>query len=220
MEGTHVTLQQAALVVPLRFRISAGAPAFVRRSGCPLSLANAHSRTGGYSCAGGAYARAVRTVALHTELRPGCAAFRRADRRRSGCRGSPPGSAKPGNRRRFQPLPQRAGLRGRCVAERLAASFRTTADPLYHDSRGAARGRRADSLLAEHLVPVQKQILDWSGKLQAWNGERLQHADRARAGQLANLQGSAARVLGIGFASGLLLVLGSMAYIEIGRAHV
>jgi signal transduction histidine kinase len=80
-------------------------------------------------------------------------------------------------------------------------------------ARPAERRRRADSLLAEHLVPVQKQILDWSGKLQAWNGERLQHADRARAGQLANLQGSLSRVLAIGFGSGLLLVLGSMAYI-------
>jgi signal transduction histidine kinase len=68
-------------------------------------------------------------------------------------------------------------------------------------------------MLAEHLVPVQKQILDWSGKLQAWNGERFQHADRARAAQFANLQGSLSRVLAIGFGSGLLLVLGSMAYI-------
>jgi signal transduction histidine kinase len=80
-------------------------------------------------------------------------------------------------------------------------------------ARPAERRRRADSLLAEHLVPVQKQILDWSGKLQAWNGERLQHADRARATQFANLQGSLSRVLAIGFGSGLLLVLGSMAYI-------
>jgi len=80
-------------------------------------------------------------------------------------------------------------------------------------ARPAERRRRADSLLAEHLVPVQKQILDWSGKLQAWNGERLQHADRARVTQFANLQGSLSRVLAIGFGSGLLLVLGSMAYI-------
>jgi signal transduction histidine kinase len=80
-------------------------------------------------------------------------------------------------------------------------------------ARPAERRRRADSLLAEHLVPVQKQILDWSGKLQAWNGERLQHADGARATQFANLQGSLSRVLAIGFGSGLLLVLGSMAYI-------
>jgi signal transduction histidine kinase len=80
-------------------------------------------------------------------------------------------------------------------------------------ARPEQRRRQAESLLAEELVPVQKQILDWSGKLQAWNGERLQHADRALVTQFANLQGSLSRVLGIGFASGLLLVLGSMAYI-------
>ena len=62
-------------------------------------------------------------------------------------------------------------------------------------------------------MPVQKQILDWSGKLQAWNGERLQHADHALVTQFANLQGGLSRVLAIGFGSGLLLVLGSMAYI-------
>src|SRR5664280_1067262 len=75
-------------------------------------------------------------------------------------------------------------------------------------ARPAERRRRADSLLAEHLVPVQKQILDWSGKLQAWNGERLQHADRARATQFANLHGSQSRVLAIGFGSGLQRVRG------------
>ena len=80
-------------------------------------------------------------------------------------------------------------------------------------ARPAERRRQAESMLAERLVPVQKQILDWSGKLQVWNGERLQHADRALVTQFANLQASLARVLAIGFGSGLLLVLGSMAYI-------
>jgi signal transduction histidine kinase len=46
-----------------------------------------------------------------------------------------------------------------------------------------------------------------------WNGERLQHADRALVTQFADLQGGLSRVLAIGFGSGLLLVLGSMAYI-------
>jgi signal transduction histidine kinase len=75
------------------------------------------------------------------------------------------------------------------------------------------RRRQAEAMLAEHLEPVQKQILDWSGKLQVWNGERLQHADRALVTQFADLQGGLSRVLAIGFGSGLLLVLGSMAYI-------
>jgi signal transduction histidine kinase len=80
-------------------------------------------------------------------------------------------------------------------------------------ARPTERRRQAESVLAEHIVPAQKQILDWSGKLQVWNGERLQQADRALATQFANLQGSLSRVLAIGFGSGLLLVLGSMAYI-------
>src|ERR1035437_5669055 len=80
-------------------------------------------------------------------------------------------------------------------------------------ARPAERRREAEGMLAEHLVPVQKQILDWSGKLQVWNGERLQHADLALVTQFANLQGGLARVLAIGFGSGLLLVLGSMAHI-------
>jgi signal transduction histidine kinase len=80
-------------------------------------------------------------------------------------------------------------------------------------ARPTERRRQAEGMLADHIVPVQKQILDWSGKLQVWNGERLQQADRALASQFANLQGSLSRVLAIGFGSGLLLVLGSMAYI-------
>jgi len=80
-------------------------------------------------------------------------------------------------------------------------------------ARPAERRRQADSLLARHLIPVQKQILDWSGKLQVWNGDRLQHADQGLVIQFANLQANLSRVLAIAFGSGLLLVLGSMAYI-------
>jgi len=46
-----------------------------------------------------------------------------------------------------------------------------------------------------------------------WNSKRLQRADRGLVIQFTNLQGSLSRVLAIGFGSGLLLVLGSMAYI-------
>ncbi len=77
----------------------------------------------------------------------------------------------------------------------------------------AQRRQQADSLLAEHLMPLQKQILDWSEKLQLWNGDRLQRADSALVARFSNLQGNLTRVLAIGFGSGLLLVLGSMAYI-------
>ena len=80
-------------------------------------------------------------------------------------------------------------------------------------ARPAERKRQAQSLIAERSGPVQKQILDWSGKLQAWNGERLEHADRALESRFTDLQTSLSRVLAIGFGSGLLLVLASMAYI-------
>jgi len=81
------------------------------------------------------------------------------------------------------------------------------------ESPQAERRREAETMLAQRLGPVQKQILDWSGKLQAWNGERVQQADHAMAADFTNLQGSLSRVLAIGFGSGLLLVVGSMAYI-------
>src|ERR1019366_6583298 len=38
------------------------------------------------------------------------------------------------------------------------------------EARPAERRRQAESILAERLGPVQKEILDWSGKRQAWNG--------------------------------------------------
>jgi len=75
------------------------------------------------------------------------------------------------------------------------------------------RRRQALKLISDRMVPLQRQILGWSGKLQTWNGERLQHADRALVTEFGSLQGGLSRVLSIGFGSGLLLVLGSMAYI-------
>ena len=144
MAGTHATFQQTALVVPLGFHIAAGAPVGVPRSGCPLPLGNAHSGTGGHSRAGGAYARAFRTLALHSELRSGRAAIRRADCRRPGRRGPPPPrSTHPGNRRRVRALRQRPRLRGRRFAERHAGSLLATADSVYHGSRGKARRTQA-----------------------------------------------------------------------------
>jgi signal transduction histidine kinase len=77
----------------------------------------------------------------------------------------------------------------------------------------AERKRQAEILSEDHLLPIQKQIMDWSGKLQAWNGNRIEHADRSLVNRFAELQGNLSRGLAIGFASGLLLVLGSMAYI-------
>jgi signal transduction histidine kinase len=81
------------------------------------------------------------------------------------------------------------------------------------ESPPSRRKREAESMLAQGISPAEKQIMDWSGKLQQWNGERFQRADRDLVSEFAHLQGSLSKVLGIGFASGLLLVLASMAYI-------
>jgi signal transduction histidine kinase len=68
-------------------------------------------------------------------------------------------------------------------------------------------------MLAENLGPVQKQILDWSEKLQAWNGTRLSNADHALSEAFGRAQDNLSRALAIAFGSGLLLVLASLAYI-------
>lgn len=73
--------------------------------------------------------------------------------------------------------------------------------------------RQSERLLAERLGPLQKQIVDWSEKLQVWNGDRLRQTDRALLDGFEHVQGRLSRALAIGFGSGLMLVLASMAYI-------
>ncbi len=75
------------------------------------------------------------------------------------------------------------------------------------------RRRQAESLMAARRAPLEKRILDWSEKMRTWNDERLRNADYALARQFERIQGGLAQTLAIGFASGLLLVAGSMAYI-------
>jgi signal transduction histidine kinase len=77
----------------------------------------------------------------------------------------------------------------------------------------AQRRRESERMLAENLGPVQKQILDWSEKLQAWNGARRSNADHALSQAFAHAQDNLSRALAIAFGSGLLLVLASLAYI-------
>src|SRR5215468_5758896 len=60
---------------------------------------------------------------------------------------------------------------------------------------------------------LQDQILDWSGRLKAWNGEQLQHADQSLTSEFGSLQKGLTGALAIGFGSGFLLVLAGMAYI-------
>jgi hypothetical protein len=65
------------------------------------------------------------------------------------------------------------------------------------------RRRRAQSPISGRTIALQEQILDWSGKLRTWNGERLQQAAPALVAEFGRLQGGLSRVLTIGFGSGL-----------------
>ena len=77
----------------------------------------------------------------------------------------------------------------------------------------ADRRQQPSPLVAGHMKQLQGQILDWSTRLKAWNGERLQNADRSLTAEVGSVQNGLARALAIGFGSGFLLVLAAMAYI-------
>ncbi len=71
----------------------------------------------------------------------------------------------------------------------------------------------SETSLSHQLIPLEKQTLDWSERFRAWNQDKLQQADRAMVAGFAGAQKRLSQVLVIGFGSGLLLVLASMAYI-------
>ena len=73
--------------------------------------------------------------------------------------------------------------------------------------------RQTQSLVSDRMIPLQKQLVDWSGKLRAWNEERFRQADQALIAEFSRLQGGLSRALTIGFGTGLLLALGGMVYI-------
>lgn len=86
----------------------------------------------------------------------------------------------------------------------------TPEHPLVHQQ---AQTQQTPTLVAEHMKQLQTQILDWSARLKAWNGQRLQQADNSLASEFGTVQSGLMRALAIAFGSGFLLVLASMAYI-------
>lgn len=75
------------------------------------------------------------------------------------------------------------------------------------------RRRQAQSVISDRTGPLQRKVVDWSDKLRLWDARQTQQADQVLVTTFGRLQGGLSRVLAIGFGSGLLLVLGSMAYI-------
>jgi signal transduction histidine kinase len=67
--------------------------------------------------------------------------------------------------------------------------------------------------MADQVVAMRSQILDWSGQLSDWNGRRLQATDTALLSEFSRLQASLTGSLSIALGAGLLLVIASMAYI-------
>jgi len=67
------------------------------------------------------------------------------------------------------------------------------------------------------ITPPQQSdeelVVTWPTRLSAWNGERVQNADRTLLAQFANVQKGLTRALVIAFLSGLLLALAGTAYI-------
>jgi len=90
-------------------------------------------------------------------------------------------------------------------------------DDLYRRHRElyqeALSGSLTRDLMADQVLGMRAQILDWSGELNTWNGRRLQQSDAALLAQFGNLQSTLTRSLAIALAAGLLLVAASMAYI-------
>jgi signal transduction histidine kinase len=75
------------------------------------------------------------------------------------------------------------------------------------------RQRQTNDERAQRLASLQQLISGWSGKFREWNGQRLEQADHTLVTKFGTLQQGLSRALMAGFASGLLLVLGSMMYI-------
>jgi signal transduction histidine kinase len=70
----------------------------------------------------------------------------------------------------------------------------------------------AGKAAAAHQAATE-ELLSWPARLNAWNGERLQQADRTLLAQFGDVQRGLTRALALAFGSGLLLASASTAYI-------
>jgi signal transduction histidine kinase len=75
------------------------------------------------------------------------------------------------------------------------------------------RLRSAPEIMVTEVLPWRAEILDWWERLRVWNAQQLQRSDVALLAEFDTLQASLVRSLSIALASGLLLVVASMAYI-------
>ena len=75
------------------------------------------------------------------------------------------------------------------------------------------RQRRVQPTVDEYMIRIQSQMVDYSSRLKAWNGGRLQLADQELASEFGSVRAGLKKALTLGFGSGFLLVMAGMAYI-------
>lgn len=78
---------------------------------------------------------------------------------------------------------------------------------------GEDHGQQVSPVVAQHMKQLQGQIFDWSARLKAWNGQRLQDVDHSLTSEFGSVRAGLTRALAIVFGSGFLLVIAGMAYI-------
>jgi signal transduction histidine kinase len=71
----------------------------------------------------------------------------------------------------------------------------------------------AHNAITARQPPDEELVLNWAARLSAWNGERLQNADRKLVAQFASVQRGLTHALVVAFGSGLLLASMGTAYI-------
>ena len=96
-------------------------------------------------------------------------------------------------------------------------AFLQTLDDLYRRHlelyRAARSGALAHDSMADQVIAMRSQIVDWSGQLNAWSGRQLRSNDEALLSEFSRLQANLTGSFSIALAAGLLLVIASMAYI-------
>ncbi len=73
--------------------------------------------------------------------------------------------------------------------------------------------RPAQPTVDEYMIRIQSQMVDYSSRLKAWNGGRLQLADQELASEFGSVEAGLKKALTVGFVSGFLLVMAGMVYI-------
>ena len=133
--------------------------------------------------------------------------------------GEPPQHADPGMRRQLDRLSSQIESElNRYPGERQPeeAALLKSMEALYRrhlDLYESAGGAPAEPRARGEILTMRAELIDGSGRVNAWNGRQLQASDETLLSQFSRLQASLTTSLSIALAAGLLLVIAAMAYI-------